>query len=159
VTDTAKATITVDDKVVTFEGPMDFVDAQVARYMRAPGSSHIQDNSSVSGASTELPVESRLSEQRLIAEKQPRGHSETIAVLAFALAEAGATEFTEEDMKRAYIRAKVRPPKVVGQAIRDAKGGFDYIEYGKNRGTYRLSNHGERTVRFDMPLHNKENKG
>lgn len=109
-------------------------------------------------ASTELTVQIHANEQQLIAEKQPRGHSETIAVLAFALAEAGTTEFTEEDMKRAYIRARVRPPKVVGQAIRDAKGGFDYIEYGKTRGTYRLSNHGERVVRFDMPLH-KESKG
>jgi hypothetical protein len=38
--------------------------------------------------STELTVQIHASEQQLTAAKQPRGHSETIAVLAFALAEA-----------------------------------------------------------------------
>jgi hypothetical protein len=106
----------------------------------------------------ELHAHSGPTEKQLVMEKKPRGHSETIAVLAFALAEAGVAEFTEEDMRKAYIRAKVRPPKVVGQAIRDAKRGFDYVEYGKKRGTYQLSNHGDRTVRFDMPLHKEANR-
>jgi hypothetical protein len=158
MTPPAKATITVDGKVVTFEGPQDFVDAQVARYMGFSVSRHNESHIATSAASVELPVQSGLTEKQLVAQKQPRGHSETIAVLAFALAEAGTTEFTEEDMRRAYIRAGERPPKVVGQAIRDAKSGFDYVDFGKKRGTYKLSNHGDRTVRFDMPLHG-ENKG
>jgi hypothetical protein len=83
--------------------------------------------------------------------KKPDGHSETIAVLAFALAESGNAEFSEEDMRKAYIRAGVRPPKVVGQAIRDAKRLNDFVDYGSQRGRYKLSNHGDRTVRFDLP--------
>ena len=97
-----------------------------------------------------------LTERQLVEEKMPKGHSETVAVLAFALAESGLAEFTEEAMRKAYIRAKVRPPKVVGQAIRDAKNNFDYIEKGKKTGTYKLSNHGDRTVRFDMPRKSAE---
>ena len=87
----------------------------------------------------------------MVEAKRPKGHSETVAVLAFCLSQGGAPEFSEEDIKRAYLRAKVRPPKVVSQAIRDAKNNFDYIEAGSKRGMYRLSNHGDRTVRFDLP--------
>jgi hypothetical protein len=83
--------------------------------------------------------------------KKPRGHAEIVAVLAFGLADAGTEEFTEVDVRRAYIQAGVRPPKVVAQALRDAKNKQDYIEAGKKRGTYRLSPHGDRTVRFDLP--------
>jgi hypothetical protein len=72
-------------------------------------------------------------------------------VLAFGLTESGTKEFTEEDVRRAYIRADVRPPKSVSQALRDAKSKFDYIATGSKRGTYRLTNHGDRTIRFDLP--------
>jgi hypothetical protein len=87
----------------------------------------------------------------LVELKKPRGHSELVAVLAFGLAESGIQEFSESEMRRAYIRAEVRPPKVVSQALRDAKNKQDYVESGKKRGTYKLSSHGDRTVRFDLP--------
>ncbi len=74
-----------------------------------------------------------------------------VAVLAFGLAESGSVEFSESDMRRAYIQAGARPPKVVAQALRDAKNKQDYLESGKKRGTYKLSSHGDRTVRFDLP--------
>jgi len=154
---TAKATITVDNKVVTFEGPPEFVDTEVAKYIGGSASSDSTAHITAIAAPMESQAQSGITEKQLVTEKQPKGHSETIAVLAFALAQAGIAEFTEEDMRRAYIRAGIRPPKVVGQAIRDAKGGSDYVEYGKKRGTYKISNHGDRTVRFDMPLH-KESK-
>ena len=157
MTTTAKATISVDDKVVTFEGPQDFVDAQVARYMGGALSSNTAAHTGTAAVPVELQVQSGRTEKQLVMEKKPRGHSETIAVLAFALAEAGVTEFSEEDMRKAYIRAGVRPPKVVGQAIRDAKGGFEYVDYGKKRGTYKLSSHGDRTVRFDLPRQTETN--
>jgi hypothetical protein len=86
----------------------------------------------------------------MIAEKHPKGHSEIIAVLGFYLAEAGQPEFGEEEIKRAYIRANVRPPKVISQALIDAKRNHDYLE-PVSRGRYRLSSHGDRTVRFDLP--------
>lgn len=76
---------------------------------------------------------------------------ETVAVLAFGLTVNGKEEFTDEDIRKAYIRAGVRPPKVVSQAIRDAKNRGDFIEPGSKRGTFRLSPHGDRTVRFDLP--------
>jgi hypothetical protein len=74
-----------------------------------------------------------------------------VAVLAYALTQAGRREFTEEDMRRAYIRAGVRPPQFVGQALRDARNKCDFIAKGPRRGTYCLSAHGERTVLFDLP--------
>jgi hypothetical protein len=154
----AKATITVDDKIVTFEGPQEFVDLQVSKYMRTPAASNPVTDTMGAHDSPELKADAGVSEAQLVLTKKPKGHSETIAVLAFALAQSGATEFTDEDIRKAYIRAHVRPPKVVGQAIRDAKKLFDYIDVGSKRGTYKLSNHGDRTVRFDMPLHG-ENKG
>jgi hypothetical protein len=93
----------------------------------------------------------KLSEKELVAQKQPKGHGETVAVLAFCLREAGTLEFTAADMRRAYIRAGVSPPKVVAQALRDAKNKYDLIESGTKRSTFRLSPHGERTVLFDLP--------
>ncbi len=90
-------------------------------------------------------------ERELIAEKQPKGHHEIVAVLAFGLTEAGTREFTGEDIRRAYIRAGVRPPKVVAQSLRDAKNKYDYLELAGRRGKYRLTNHGDRVVRFDLP--------
>jgi len=146
-----KATITVDNKVVTFEGPQEFVDSQVAKYIGQSHSSDINMHSDSVVASSELKANAVLSEKQLVLAKNPKGHSETVAVLAFALAQSGTVEFSEEDMRKAYLRASVRPPKVVGQAIRDAKNAFDYVEAGKKRGTYKLSNHGDRTVRFDLP--------
>jgi hypothetical protein len=102
-------------------------------------------------ALTGVPAGGTRSERELIAEKRPRSQTETVAVLAYCLAENGQGEFTEADIKRAYLRAGVRPPKVIGQAVRDAKNNFDFIESGPKRGTYRLSPHGDRTVRFDLP--------
>ena len=144
-----KVTITDGKLKVTFEGNQRAVEETVARYRNASIASDVQEQRSgnvLQRASGETPTE-----RDLIANKRPANHSETIAVLAFALKEAGTAEFTKEDIRKAYIRAVVRPPKVVGQAIRDAIRHFDFIEPGAERGKYRLSHHGERTVRFDLP--------
>ena len=144
-----RATISVGDKTITFEGPADFVRGEVARYVRPEAT----DGARAPEGRPLLVAgdDSGTSEGEVIRLKRPKGHSEIVAVLAFCLGQRGMVEFGEEDIKRAYLRAKVRPPKVISQAIRDAKNNFDYIEVGGKRGTYRLSNHGERTVRFDMP--------
>lgn len=141
-----KATVSVGDKVITFEGPRDFVEDQVARYVDLP--SNYQGTSKTIPAGETPPT---LPLSKLVEAKKPRGHAEMVAVLAFGLAESGLVEFTESDMRRAYIQAGTRPPKVVAQALRDAKNKQDYIESGKKRGTYKLSSHGDRTVRFDLP--------
>jgi hypothetical protein len=141
-----KATVSIGDKTITFEGPREFVEEQLARYIGVP--SKMQDKTPTHTASDTSLVPSL---GKLVEAKKPKGHSETVAVLAFGLASSGLAEFTESDMRRAYIQAGVRPPKVVGQALRDAKKNKDYIGAGKKRGTYKLSNHGDRTVRFDLP--------
>jgi hypothetical protein len=46
--------------------------------------------------------------QDLIAAKQPHRHHEIVAVVAFALTESGTREFSEDDVRRAYIRTGVR---------------------------------------------------
>ena len=145
---TYKATVEVGDKKVTIEGPRDFVEEQLSRLTGAPSK---RSSESIALGSAETHDAGKMSEHDLIEAKRPKGHPETIAVLAFALAEAGVTDFDEADMRRAYLRAGVRPPKVMGQAIRDAKNRFDYIEVGPERGRYCLSPHGDRTVRFDVP--------
>jgi hypothetical protein len=148
--DVYKATVEVGDKKVTFEGPREFVEEQVSKLTRYSS----KPNAALPESSGEAnATEARLNERDLIQAKRPKGHLETVAVLAFALASSGSAEFTEDDMRRAYLRAGVRPPKVVGQALRDAKNRMDYIEPGGKKGTYRLSHHGDRTVRFDFPRH------
>jgi hypothetical protein len=137
-------TVTVGDRRITLEGPEDFVRGEVRRFAGL-------DAQPAAKASATSPAVA-LSERDLIAQKRPRNQTEIVAVLGFCLAESGLAEFREEDIKKAYIRAGVRPPKVIAQALRDARNKFDFIEAGTRKGTYRLSMHGDRTVRFDLPV-------
>jgi hypothetical protein len=151
MTPIAKATLMIDDKVVTITFPRDILNVQINNVIDQSKSSDSDSYITKGTADLEVKAQPVISEHQLVIEKQPKGHSETVAVLAFALTENGHGEFTEEDMRKAYIRAHVKPPKVIGQAIRDAKKHFDYIESGSKSGTYKLSHHGDRTVRFDLP--------
>ncbi len=92
-----------------------------------------------------------MSERDFIQAKRLRGPPELIRGFRLFLTEGGQREFTDDDIRRAYIRAGIRPPKVVAQAIRDAKNRYEYVEPGRGRGKYRLTAHGDRTVRFDLP--------
>src|SRR5258708_31730942 len=147
--DTITVSVTIGDRRVTIEGPRGFVQTEVRRLtdLLASGSAHAKapdDASSVSGK--------RTSEREFVAEKNPKGHSDHLAVLAFYMtfiSDEGKSEFTEAEMRRAYIRAGVKPPKAVGQAIRDAKRLHDFFEASGKRGSYKLSPHGESFVRFD----------
>jgi hypothetical protein len=143
-----KATIQFDDKKITVEGPSEFVESMVSKYSET---SKQQDKNAIVKVSSGRSLAEIGTEKDLIAAKQPQGHHEIVAVLAFALAETGTSIFTEEDIRRAYIRAGVRPPKVVAQALRDAKNKYEYLELAGKRGEYRLTNHGDRVVRFDLP--------
>ena len=145
-----KATISCGDRTITIEGPQAFVSEELAKISKVAMPDNGQGTAITGSGSPGLTPETA-SERQLIEAKRPRNHPETVAVLAFCLAQGGVEEFTEEDIRRAYLRAGVRPPKVVGQAIRDAKNNCDLIEPGSARGTYRLTHHGDRTVRFDLP--------
>ena len=148
--ETVKATLKIGNQTVTFEGPRDFVDQQVAKYTLGNLSKGHEDKPD-KDYSTKDDSTRPIRERDLYLEKKPLNHPEAVAVLAFCLKEGGVEEFTDEDIRKAYLRAGARPPKVVSQAIRDSKNNFDFIESGSGKGTYRLSHHGERTVRFDLP--------
>jgi hypothetical protein len=138
-------TITFEDKKITMEGPEDFVRGEMDRLTRAT----VSTERAGSGESAE-------SEKALIQAKQPKKHHDTIAVLAFYFLQQGKAEFTPEEMRKAYIRAGVKPPKVIDQALRDANRHHDLVEPGATRGTFKLSHHGERVVRFELPREEKE---
>ena len=153
MSDICKATITYGDVKIVIEGPKEFIDEQIAKYA-VPGlvpTSSKSDSKFLSPVAGSIePSSDQISEREMIATKQPKGHHEIVAVLAFCLSESGQEEFGEGEIRRAYIRAGVRPPKVVAQALRDAKNQHDFLE-SAGRGRYRLSSHGDRTVRFDLP--------
>jgi hypothetical protein len=143
------AEIRFKEMLIRVEGPKAFVKEMVAMYS-VP--SNWQGKVDADEYSEHAAISHGVSGERdLIAAKRPHGHHEIVAVLAFALTEAGTREFTEDDIRRAYIRAGVRPPKVVAQALRDAKNKYEYVEVAGERGRYRLTNHGDRVVRFDLP--------
>jgi hypothetical protein len=50
-------------------------------------------------------------EHDLVAAKGPQGHHKIAAVPAFALTGSGTQQFTEDDIRRAHIRAGVRAPQ------------------------------------------------
>jgi hypothetical protein len=142
-----EVTVTVGDRKVKLEGPEDFVREEVERFANLPPLGNTKDVRE-NGTSHENIART---ERDFVAEKQPHGHNEIVAVLAQFLTESGHAEFTPDDIRRAYIRARVRPPKVISQALRDAKNMDDYLQSGSKRGTFRLSQHGERKVLFDLP--------
>jgi predicted metal-dependent hydrolase len=143
-----EVSVTIDDKKITLEGPEDFVREEIERFVRTSEAAPSVSTKAV----TERQESSRpQTERQLIEKKHPDGHGEIVAVLAMHLRDQGVGEFTADDIRRAYLRANVRPPKVVAQALRDAKNKYDYIELGSSQGRYRLSAHGERTVLFDLP--------
>jgi hypothetical protein len=121
------------------------------RRHRAEGISSKQLIQNDRRSSDQQQLPSRSNERDLITEKRPSGHLETVAVMAFAISQAGMEEFSEDDIRQAYLRAGVRPPKVVAQALRDTKNRMGYIQGGSRRGLYRLSSYGDTLVRFDLP--------
>lgn len=142
-----KVSVQLDERKVTIEGPRDFVEAEVRRISDTlTGAS----GGAKASADPTRDVDVDESEKDFLAAKKPKGHLETVAVLAFFLAQHGQEEFTEEDIRKAYIRAAVRPPKVVAQSIRDAKRYREFIQTGSAKGKYRLTHHGDRFVRFDL---------
>jgi hypothetical protein len=153
-----QGTISVGDKTITIEGPPDFVREEIERL--AGLSANVKHPSGQPEGARVLDaghsIKSGISEEEFVAQKNPQGHSEIVAVLGYLLTESGRAEFSADDLQRAYRRAHVRPPKAVDQALRDAKNKFDYIEPGSKRGTFRLSSHGERTVVFDLPRRESE---
>ena len=85
-------------------------------------------------------------------EKKPSTASETIAVFGFYLEHfRSQVQFNELDISTAYFEARARKPKVIGQALRDAKNVKGYLVDGSKRGTFRLSNVGENLVVHDLP--------
>lgn len=142
MTNRIQVTVKLGDREVAFDGPEDFVRAEVQRL----------SNLAVAGSSAPDPAANvPTTEREFVALKKPDGHPEIVAVLAYFLTKSGQTEFTADDIKRAYARANIRPPKVVAQALRDAKNTNDYLMRGSVRGSFRLSHHGERTVENDLP--------
>ena len=145
-----EAEVAFGDTKITIRGPREFVQAEVTRLAGLS-----RDSSSPGRRSRGEEADGLLgaaNEREFVAAKGPKGHHEMATVLAFWLTNSdGAIEFTEDDIRRAYIRAAVRPPKVVGQALRDAKRTLDSIGQGSKRGTYKLTTYGDRLVRFDMP--------
>ncbi len=146
MTNRIQVSVTLGDKEVKLDGPEDFARAAVHRLTNL-----VASFPPVSASSNSAERTKPTSEREFVSLKKPEGHAETVAVLAYFLAQAGKDEFTPEDIRRAYARAAVRPPKGIAQSLRDAKNVHDYLEKGSGRGTFRLSAHGARTVEFDLP--------
>ena len=143
--DQIEVTVTAGEREIRIKGPKDFVTSEVQRLTNMLTQEPPQ-------ISTLPPmVQKHLNERDFVASKRPHGHPEIVAVLGYLLEREGASEFSPDDIRRAYARAAVRPPKNVDQAVRDSKNLRDYLERGSEKGTFRLSVHGRRTVEFDLP--------
>lgn len=153
MSEVVEAEVAFADAKITIRGPQEFVQSEVTRLaglLRAGRSTTTTEAANNPGVDVDGMAGAK-NEREFVALKIPKGHSETATVLGFWLMTQGASEFSEDDVRRAYVRAGVRPPKVVSQALRDAKRSLDSIEQGSKRGMYRLTPHGDRIVRFDLP--------
>jgi hypothetical protein len=148
-----EAEIAFGDAKITIRGPQEFVQSEVTRLaLMARGGQTAAATETAKSVGVDIEgMAGANNEREFVVLKNPKGHPETVTVLGFWLMGQGANEFSEDDIRRAYVRAGVRPPKVVSQALRDAKRSLDSIEQGSKRGTYRLTPHGDRIVRFDLP--------
>ena len=148
-----EAEVAFGDAKITIRGPQEFVQSEVTRLAglaRAAQATAAPEIAQGVGVDIDGMAGAK-NEREFVALKKPKGHPETATVLGFWLMAQGASEFSEDDIRRAYVRAAVRPPKVVSQALRDAKRSLDSIGQGSKRGMYRLTPHGDRNVRFDLP--------
>jgi hypothetical protein len=143
----SSGTVEWDGRRVTIEGPTDFVAVELEKFRNAALSVSVNPGVGAAPNATSRPN----NDAGFVAEKMPSDHSEKIVVLAVRLKETGKSEFNGDDMRRAYLRAGIKPPKVMSQALVDAKRHKDFIEPTSLRGTYKLTNHGEDFVRFELP--------
>ena len=153
MSEVVEAEVAFGDAKITIRGPQAFVQSEVTRLaglLRAGRAAPLTDATDNAGVDVDGMAGAK-NEREFVALKAPKGHPETATVLGFWLMAQGASEFSEDDVRRAYVRAGVRPPKVVSQALRDAKRSLDSIGQGSKRGMYRLTPHGDRIVRFDLP--------
>jgi hypothetical protein len=143
-----KGTVEWDGKKVTIEGSEEFVSTELANFrdaaLRVGGNSNAEERSAAQDGKPQTDAS-------FLSQKMPKDHYEKIAVLAVRLKETGKDDFNADDMRRAYLRAGVKPPKALGQALVDAKRYRDFVEPATARGSYRLTNHGEDFVRFELP--------
>ena len=145
-----EAEVSFGDAKITIRGPQEFVQSEVTRLAGLAQNRRLGPDRAGQSVD-EGAKEGTTTERDFVSLKKPKGHPEISTVLAFWLTAEGTSEFSEDDIRRAYVRAGVRPPKVVSQALRDAKRSLDSIEQGNKRGLYRLTPHGDRVVRFDLP--------
>ena len=148
-----EAEVSFGEAKITVRGPQAFVQSEVTRLalLSRGGGALSRLEPSLHNHSDEGGLGGATNEREFFVQKAPKGHHEAVTVLGFWLKAQGASDFSDTDVRRAYVRAGVRPPKSVSQALRDAKRRLDSIEQGSKRGLYRLTSHGDRLVRFDLP--------
>ena len=140
-----KGTVEWDGRRITVEGPPSFVSAELDRFRGFRGvGPDVNGSDSVTDHRPET-------EASLIARKRPQDHYERIAVLAARLKESGKVQFDSDDMRKAYLRAGIKPPKVMQQALIDTKNKKGYIEPTESRGCYELTDFGSDFVQFELP--------
>lgn len=141
----SKGTVEWGGRRITIEGPSDFVAAELDRFRTSSGVPPETNAAGTGGA--DRPI----TDVQFLAQKMPQDHYERVAVLAVRLKETGKPEFNSDEMRKAYLRAGIKPPKAMQQALIDTKRKKDYIESSKVRGSYQLTSFGEDFVRFDLP--------
>jgi hypothetical protein len=151
----SKGTVEWDGRKVTIEGPTDFVGKELQKFRDAALGSSAgltgRESASLPDKESASSADRPMTDAAFVAQKTPKDHQEKIAVLAVRIKESGKDEFNADDMRRAYLRAGIKPPKALGQALVDAKRFKDFIEPATERGSYRLTHHGEDFVRFELP--------
>lgn len=93
--------------------------------------------------------------RQFIAGKNPKGAVEEIPCLVYWAREYDKRDkFNEDDVRQLYKLANIRPPKNIGQSLRDLsskKRNYMRVEpAGGNTGHFKLSHAGEIFVEFDV---------
>jgi hypothetical protein len=147
---------TLKERVIDYELYALFKDdyLKISPFIKKEGTQKHLDNktSNVIESSSAEKNESVPLLREFFKEKQPSNAIETVAVFGFYFEHfEKKAEFGEKDISNAYFEARERKPKVIGQALRDAKNIKDYLVEGSKKGKFRLSNVGENLVLHDLP--------
>lgn len=141
---------------VEVEGPTEFVEKHLLdllAHLSVIGSADEEsEREEAENDADDASAGERKSLQRYLEEKAPTNSYEAIAVVVYFLAKfRGKPEVTADEIRRALLQGKFKPPSVMAQAMTDCRRRYGFVQPGTRKGFWKLTHDGEAKVELEMP--------
>ncbi|MBX3229222.1 MAG: hypothetical protein KIT84_18630 [Labilithrix sp.] len=95
---------------------------------------------------------SRVSLKTFLEQKKPQNSYEAIACVLYHHQKfREQSELNSDEIRKALLQGRVKPPGNMTQTLTDCRRRYAYIEPGTKKGLWKLSHDGEVTVDLDLP--------